>query len=315
MITVVGDIIVDKYLYCRTRRRNPEHDRGYAYQVSSVKHRCGGASAVAMICRKMDCEVALCGVVGDDPAGRWLRRTIRAHGIRDHVWVDLDCRTVIKQRVVYGLAVLEDRIDFDDQYAALEASDIPVANNGIIVVSDYGKGTVSPALMAHLQRKAARVNARILVDPAKCSDWRKYAPCELIKCNRSQATRVLAELGVAVGDDHDAASIVQTLDESLPHDMLIRSLVVTDGPHGVAWKYRRDAIAHSARSTLPITPIDVCGAGDTVIATLAAAFGRGWSLPDACAAAIRTATAQVQTIGIGPVPLPERFTRTLTKAQ
>ena len=193
----------------------------------------------------MDCEVTLYGVVGDDPAGRWLRRTIRAHGIRDQVWVDLDCRTIIKQRVVYARSVLEDRIDFDDQYGALEASDIPVANSGIIVVSDYGKGTVSPALMGQLQRTAARANARILVDPARCSDWHKYAPCELIKCNRSEATRVLAELGVSVADDDDAMTVVHTLDESLPRDIDMRSIVVTDGPHGMAWKSRGDAIAHT----------------------------------------------------------------------
>lgn len=108
-ITVVGDLILDRYLIGDATKLNPEMP-GVVIRVDKEDDRLGGAAAVAMLAAGFGAKMTLVGVVGDDEPGDRLRELLDAHGIESHVWVDLR-PTTWKQRIVARGQLRPDRCD------------------------------------------------------------------------------------------------------------------------------------------------------------------------------------------------------------
>ncbi len=108
-ITVVGDLILDRYLIGDATKLNPEQP-GVVIGVDKEEDRLGGAAAVAMIAAGFGARVTLAGVLGRDEPGRRLQKLIADHGIEPHLWID-DRPTTWKQRIVARGQLRPDRCD------------------------------------------------------------------------------------------------------------------------------------------------------------------------------------------------------------
>lgn len=288
-VTVVGDLILDRYLIGEATKLNPEMP-GVVIRIDQEDDRLGGAAAVAMIAAGFGARVTLAGVVGDDEAGEKLRQLLDAHGIESHIWTDRR-PTTWKQRIVARGQLRPDRCDREStapigHEAEQFLSTVPLGD--VLLVSDYGKGVCTCGLLQSISRRAHDANVPILVDPARGRNWSDYGQATVIKANWAEATEAAGCLMPR------PLALAQSLSDQYECDV-----VVTLGRHGIV-------CAEHAGSTwyLPAEPTevrDVCGAGDTVLAALAVAIITGNSLRQASRFASTAAGRQVSSLGIDAV--------------
>lgn len=285
-ITVVGDLILDRYLIGDATKLNPEQP-GVVIRVDKEEDRLGGAAAVAMIAAGFGARVTLAGVVGRDEPGQRLKQLIAAQGIEPHLWID-DRPTTWKQRIVARGQLRPDRCDREvttpiGDHAAQFLSAVPIGD--MLLISDYGKGVCTRGLLQSLESGSHRASSPILVDPACSRHWSDYGEVDIIKANLKEATE-------AAGNQRSPPlAMVKRLSDEHECD-----IVVTIGRHGIIGAEHDGAIWY-----LPAEPTEVrdaCGAGDTVLAGLGAALLAGQSLRQACETASFAAGQQVRSLGI-----------------
>jgi D-beta-D-heptose 7-phosphate kinase/D-beta-D-heptose 1-phosphate adenosyltransferase len=291
-ISVFGDLMLDVYHDGTVVKPNPESN-GAVIRVTDTAYQLGGAAAVGMLCQCLGAQVTLGGVLGDDPLGTRLRTMLdRRFGKCVHVTHRLDEVTTTKIRTLVDGRLRPDRIDVEQRTSAQVCDGIYESRLGdLVVVQDYGKGVITEASMNVLRLRCERAGVPFIVDPAKDADWSIYRGAMLIKAN-------LAEAKSAAGE------------HILPRDcapQLARryktTVVVTFGANGMAWD--TGVRGGSVPAVLPESVNDVCGCGDTVIATLAVALARGLTIERACEIAAVTASQQVSQWGVGPISCEE----------
>jgi D-beta-D-heptose 7-phosphate kinase/D-beta-D-heptose 1-phosphate adenosyltransferase len=299
-ITVVGDLILDRYLIGDATKLNPEQP-GVVIRVNKEEDRLGGAAAVAMIAAGFGVRVTLAGVVGKDDAGDRLRRLIDAHNIEPHLWID-DRPTTWKQRIVARGQLRPDRCDREvttpiGDHAARFLSAVPL--NDMVLISDYGKGVCKRSLLRELGERARVTGIPILVDPARGRNWSDYGQVTLIKANSEEA------MGAAAENKRPLAMARGLVDE------YHCNVVVTYGGHGMVAAEREGGTWY-----LPAEPTnvrDVCGAGDTVMAAFGAAMRDGNCLRRACRFALDAARQQITNVGIAVVAVDDARSRKTEK--
>lgn len=171
-ITVVGDLILDRYLIGDATKLNPEQP-GVVIRVDKEEDRLGGAAAVAMIAAGLGAHVTLAGVVGRDEPGQRLQRLIESQAIEPHLWID-DRPTTWKQRIAVREQLRPDRCDREvttpiSDRAAQFLSAVPLGD--MVLISDYGKGVCTSILLEALGNRARAAGVPILVDPARGRRW------------------------------------------------------------------------------------------------------------------------------------------------
>jgi rfaE bifunctional protein kinase chain/domain len=289
-ITVVGDLILDRYLIGDATKMNPEQP-GVVIRVDREEYRLGGAAAVAMIATSLGAFVTVAGIVGHDEPGRRVCDLLDAHDIGTHLWRD-DRPTTWKQRIVVRSQIRPDRCDREvttpipDEAADFLAA-VPIGD--ALLIQDYGKGLCTNRFLAKLVDRSRDAGVPILVDPARSRDWSDYGQVTLIKANWIEATQQRAS------NDASPFELARRLAGS--HHCHV---VITLGEQGLVCAERNGETWHMPAVSVP--PRDVCGAGDTVLATLGVAIARGETLRDSCALAVRTAAEQVSQVGVVPVP-------------
>jgi D-beta-D-heptose 7-phosphate kinase/D-beta-D-heptose 1-phosphate adenosyltransferase len=289
-ITVVGDLILDRYLIGDATKLNPEQP-GVVIRVDKEEDRLGGAAAVAMIAGGFGARVTLAGVLGRDEPGQRLQQLIESHGIEPYLWID-DRPTTWKQRIVARGQLRPDRCDREvttsiGDHAAQFLSTVPLGD--MVLVSDYGKGVCTEILLRTLGDRARKASVPILVDPARGRSWSDYGQVTLIKANRVEA------LGVSAEETRPLAMARQLADE---HRC---SVVVTLGGHGMVAAERAGGTWYLPAEATAVR--DVCGAGDTVFAAIAMGIVSRESLLEACRLASMAAGRQVADVGIVRPPL------------
>jgi D-beta-D-heptose 7-phosphate kinase/D-beta-D-heptose 1-phosphate adenosyltransferase len=285
-ITVVGDLILDRYLIGDATKLNPEMP-GVVIRIEQEDDRLGGAAAVAMIAAGFGARLTLAGIVGHDEAGEKLRQLIDTHGIESHIWTD-DRPTTWKQRIVARGQLRPDRCDREStapigHEAEQFLSAVPLGD--VLLVSDYGKGVLTQRFLQLLGCRTHAASIPILVDPARSRNWSEYGQVTLIKANLAEATEAWNY------DECPPVALAEGLSEKHACDV-----VITLGERGLICAERGKGPWH-----LPAVPVearDVCGAGDTVFASLGVTLARGWSLTKACQFAVAAASEQVATVGI-----------------
>lgn len=288
-ITVVGDLILDRYLIGDATKLNPEQS-GVVIRVDKEEDRLGGAAAVAMIAAGLGARVTLAGVIGRDEPGDRLRRLIDAQGIEPHLWID-DRPTTWKQRIVTRGQLRPDRCDREattptGDHAARFLS--AVALGEMVLIPDYGKGVCTPNLLRILGTRARDANVPILVDPARGRNWSDYGGATLIKANCTEATEA--------GGNHDIHPLALARHLAEEHGCQI---IMTIGRHGIVCAERNGSTWYLPAKATDVR--DVCGAGDTVLAAIGVSLARGESLRDSSKLAVMTAAKQVSQIGIAPL--------------
>jgi D-glycero-beta-D-manno-heptose-7-phosphate kinase len=315
-IVVVGDVMLDQFTIGRVQRISPEAP------VPVVEHigdevRLGGAANVAHNIRALGATPRLIGLVGADDAAATLRAALGTAGIAaDGLIEDRARPTTRKVRIVTTRHQQVARVDYesdadasgDVERALIDAVDRAAADAAVVVVSDYLKGVVTPALMRRLAGRRAATGLAVLVDP-KIPHLASYAGASLITPNHHEAevathTRIRSD-----ADAHDAARAFRALAGAT-------SVMITRGEHGL---WLAEGAAPSAGAPPHETPLiietnlaakarevaDVTGAGDTVIATLAVALASGATLVQAAELANHAAGVAVGKFGPAAVTSAE----------
>ncbi len=296
-VLVVGDAMLDRYWYGAVDRISPEAPVPVV-KVNREEERIGAAANVAYNVVTLGAQASFLGVVGDDEAGHRLEALLRETGIATHLKRDSGLKTTVKLRVIGRHQQLL-RMDFENEpdHEALALQNKTFSQlapqHDAVLFSDYGKGGLAhiPTMIA-----AARAGGNaVLIDP-KGSDYGRYSGATVITPNR-------AELQQVVGSWRDATELrtkAQTLREALQLD----ALLVTLGEDGMTLFDARGETHAEAQAR---EVFDVTGAGDTVIATLAALVAAGLPLRDAMPLANKAGGIVVGKFGTATVSYEELF--------
>jgi D-glycero-beta-D-manno-heptose-7-phosphate kinase len=301
-VLVVGDVMLDEYVWGSVRRISPEAPVPVV-ELDRRSHAPGGAANTAANVAGLRAEVFLAGVVGGDESGRRLLETLEAHGVhREGVFVDPSRPTTTKTRVVaHGQQVV--RIDQEHRCgpgAILEAQLLRFVEDRMegvdaCILSDYAKGVVSANLAQRVIRHAVGRNKPVIVDP-KGADFAKYRGATLVKPNLHEAGLFLRR---EVTSTEDVVEVGQRLQDLLGS----QGVLLTRGAEGMCLFEGDGEPLHILAQAREV--YDVTGAGDTVAATLAVALAAGASLEQAARLASRAAAIIVGRVGTTAVRFDE----------
>jgi rfaE bifunctional protein kinase chain/domain len=306
-ITVIGDVMLDRFLIGRVSRISPEAP----VPVTVFDHeecRLGGAANVANNLRQLGGSVDLIGVIGDDESGTQLKSELAAKGIHSTGLItDVERRTTTKMRVVTTRNQQVSRIDFEtdhdisDAIAGAIASQVEMRAGAaqVVLVSDYQKGVVTRRSMTHLLSFARAKGLPVIVDP-KVPHIDYYGGATLVTPNHIEAESATHS---RISSHEDA----QRASAELRQRIKVESVLITRGEHGM-WLDHGGENGHLPASAREVA--DVTGAGDTVIATLALAIAAGATLPEAARLANEAAGIVVGRFGaatVTPAELKARF--------
>lgn len=296
-IVCVGDVMLDRYVHGQAHRISPEAPIPV---LNYTKTYCnpGGAANVAANISAMGATVSLIGKVGQDLAATDLCEALKSFEHVSVCWlVDEALPTTEKTRFVAGGQQLL-RVDHEKNSAIssnqvaeiLTLCEPTLSTAGVLILSDYAKGVLTPQLCQALIQSALKLRVPVMVDP-KGVDYSKYKGATLITPN-------LAELRAAVGQDIAGDAQVVAAAQGLMAQLDIGAVLVTRSAEGmtlVSPEYPHGLHIHSAARDVS----DVSGAGDTVIASLA--LGVACGLTTAQSAQIANVAAGVSVARHGTV--------------
>lgn len=302
-VLVIGDVMLDRYLWGEVSRISPEAPVPVV-RVREKSEGLGGAANVAANLAGLGCDVALIGVVGPDDAGTLLQKSLSMQGIKNHLVNDPSRPTISKTRVMGHSQQLirldEEKTNFLDADLALQVLQTAkelAPHFKAVILSDYGKGIFStPELTQTLIELCHSHGMHVLVDP-KGRDWQRYRGATCVTPNSAEL-ELIAEYRV----DGIENRVVRAAD-SVRRKYDLEWLLVTRGPKGMCLtgsSERPCFISANAREVF-----DVSGAGDTVIAVLAAGVASGLSFPQSAELANVAAGIVVGKLGTQPINISE----------
>ena len=295
-VLIVGDVMLDRYWHGSSHRVSPEAPVPIV-KVEQEEERPGGAGNVALNIAALGGKVSLIGVVGDDPAGHLLRTRLSSAGIFSDFQVSYSKPTITKLRVMSRHQQLL-RMDFEQPFGVEDSSLLDNKISAVLphadalIISDYAKGTLQDcqALIA----KAQAEGVPVLVDP-KGSEFGRYKGASVLTPNITEFEAVVGRCTTEQELVAKGLELIKTLS--------IGALLVTRGEMGMTLLRPNMPVIHLPARAREV--YDVTGAGDTVIAVMAAALVSGQSLPDAVALANMAAGLVVGKLGAATVSAPE----------
>ncbi len=296
-VLVVGDVMLDRYWYGSVDRISPEAPVPVV-RITREEERNGGAANVAYNVLTLGAQASLLTVVGDDEASHKLEALVAKTGIRTHFGRDPDLKTTVKLRVI-GRQQQLIRLDFENtpkseilagQTAEFEAL-LPLHN--AILFSDYGKGGL--AHVSDMISRARALDKPILIDP-KGNDYSRYQYASVITPNRTELQQVIGTWAT----ESELRSKAHQLREQLHLD----AVLLTRSEEGMTLFDAQGELHVSAQAR---EVFDVTGAGDTVIATMAALVGAGVPMREAMPLANRAGGIVVGKFGTATVSYEELF--------
>ena len=298
-ITVIGDVMIDWYLHGESSRISPEAPVPVV-NFKESKFQLGGAANVANNLKHLEIEPFLIGAVGKDHFGSLLKEHLKVEKIKFNLLSEKSFQTICKQRLMSSNQQLA-RIDYEQYFHASKLSNIlntftkNIAKTDLIIVSDYGKGTVSNA--RKLIQSARKLKKKILIDP-KGKDFTKYKGANLITPNKSEFENIMGKVGSKKDLENKAKKMLEHLD--------LESLIVTLGSEGmyVLTKSNKKIIGNFINA-YPQEVFDVSGAGDTTISALGAALSEANDIFSAAEFANLAASISVSKLGTSTVSKDE----------
>lgn len=287
-VLVFGDAMLDKYYYGEVTRISPEAPVPVT-RVLSSKETLGGAANVAHNLALLGCHVELFASVGDDFHARSLISLLTSRGIGYGGLISVPAPTTTKLRIIGGHQQMM-RLDFEETGPLLknDADELirrlTVAMDegaGALIISDYGKGTVTPDTSRRVIALARERHIPVVADP-KGADWEKYRGADYITPNLAELNEVLTKKTA-----NEDASVEAGAREILGR-FGIGAMVATRSEKGLSL-VTSDGAKHIAARAREV--FDVSGAGDTVIAVFAMALAGG--LPPETAAYLSNLAAGI----------------------
>ena len=301
-IAVVGDLMMDEYLWGRATRISPESPV-MVVEVDRETRVPGGAANVVNNLLALGAHVSVVGVVGTDEVGDALIAALDEKGADTGGIVrDASRPTTRKTRVVaHNQQVL--RVDRERAHPISEETAAALDHRlrhmstdiSAILVSDYSKGVLTPAVAAAVGEEARRRGIITTANP-KPANVRLLQGSDVVSLNRGEAESIK---GMGTFSDFNS---IWTSGEELRRDLGIATLVVTLGPDGLVLFHASGAEHVPAH---PVEVFDVAGAGDTVISTLTLALVSGASLREAAVLANHAASCVVRKVGVATVSTQE----------
>ena len=296
-VLVVGDVMLDRYWYGAVDRISPEAPVPVV-RITREENRLGGCANVAFNALSVGAQASLLSVVGDDEASHLLQDLIAKSGITPYFGRDAQLKTTVKLRVIGRQQQLL-RVDFENtpQNEVLSSQTQQfmqlLPDHPVVLFSDYGKGGL--AHVTDMIAAARKANKAVLIDP-KGSDFSRYAGATCITPNR-------AELQQVVGGWNSEEEL-STKAHNLRKQLQLDAVLLTRSEEGMTL-FDAQGVAHIAAQAREV--FDVTGAGDTVIATLAALVAAGMSLREAMPWANRAGGVVVGKFGTATVSYEELF--------
>ncbi len=304
-VVLVGDFILDRYVYGDVERINPEAPVPVMRTVRS-QNRVGGAGNVAAAVPALDGRVSCIGVIGKDAGGKELNRLLTDAGAKTSSLLRLDDRaTSVKTRYV-GLAQhcnAQQMLRVDEEATKPLAEDVramlaaavrtELDKADIVVLEDYDKGIFDRQFTSQIIADAEQAGAPVVVDPACIAEYSKYRGATLIKPNRYEAA--LAS-GIEITDDESlerAARQIQIVTDA-------RAVVISLDRQGM-YLFTHDGQGRRIAHPRPRSVYDVTGAGDETLAVLAVALTQGCSNEQAVELANIAGGLEVERFGFVPV--------------
>lgn len=297
-ILVIGDLMLDHFIWGRVSRISPEAPVPVV-KVVSENMMLGGAANVANNINSLNSHVLLCGVVGDDEGGKAFVNELKKKNMSaDALIIDKKRPTIIKTRII---AHHQQVVRFDresDDYLNLDTAKkildyVKRKINGIdaLVISDYAKGIVSRELVEEIVAVAKKKNKIVAVDP-KVSHFDFYKSVTVVTPNNDEASRAS---GIDIKDDASLLRAGEILLNKLGSD----AVLITRGEHGMSLFEKDGSITHIP--TVAQEVYDVTGAGDTVISVFTLALAAGASLKEAAVISNFAAGIVVGKVGTATV--------------
>jgi len=295
-VLVVGDLMLDRYWHGGTSRISPEAPVPVV-KVEQNEDRPGGAANVALNIQALGAASDLVGIVGQDDAAAALKTQLSSAGVNCCFCNSDGEPTITKLRVISRHQQLL-RLDFEeafksDYHQRIEEQTAGLTGNaGVMILSDYGKGTLADCQQLITIAKGS--NVPVLVDP-KGTDFARYAGATLLTPN-------LSEFEAVVGHCSSEEELVQK-GQQLAEQLELKALLVTRSEQGMTLIRQGQGELHFPASAREV--FDVTGAGDTVISTLAAALASGTPMDQAVALANIAAGIVVGKLGTAAISAPE----------
>jgi len=309
-ILIIGDLILDRYIFGKVSRISPEAPVPVV-EVVKESFLLGGATNVASNIVALGGKASIAGIIGKDNAGRVLGELMVDKGINVGGMVETNRPTTVKSRVI---AHNQQVVRFDREDAGrLEGKKLTilldylkkaVPMHDAVIISDYKKGVISPSLIKAVVKFAKPKNTFIAVDP-KVGHFHFYKNVSLITPNLMEASQ---GSGIEIKDEPSLIKAGNTLMKKLS----CQAVLITRGEDGMSL-FEKDASREIRTTHIPTVAqkvFDVTGAGDTVIATLALARTSGASLIDASIIANHAAGIVVGEVGTA-VATPEMLLKSL----
>jgi D-beta-D-heptose 7-phosphate kinase/D-beta-D-heptose 1-phosphate adenosyltransferase len=301
-IVVLGDIMLDEYLYGAVERISPEAPVPVV-EVSSSKILLGGAANVAANIKALGDEPILIGAVGEDEAAVKLSQLLKSRGIAgSYLATDHSRQTTIKTRIIaHGQQVVradrEDRHELDSGMDEKIFSIFQAVADQIkaVILSDYGKGIITKALLERIMAVCLEKGIFVAVDP-KETHFHSYKRVSVITPNHHEA-------GFAYGRRIRTEEDLHDVGQGLLKKLEAKSILITQGGEGMTL-FRSDA-APVQIPTFARKVFDVTGAGDTVIAAFVSATCAGADLTEAAVIANAGAGVTVGEIGTATVTVDQ----------
>ena len=300
-IFVVGDLILDEFIWGKAERISPEAPVPVVW-AQSQSYMPGGAANVANNIASLGAHVSLVGAVGDDKNGNILVDKLRSSRVEcDDIVIDTSRPTTVKTRIIAAHQQMV-RVDWehteglpkDKTDMIIEAIEKRIRSIDALVIEDYGKGLITPYLLKNIIGIAKRHHKIVTVDP-KVEHFSYYKGVTAITPNEKEAQ---AGSGVRIAKDSDVDQAGKKLLKSLKCE----GVLVTLGEKGMKL-FQGSRTMHIP--TLAQEVFDVSGAGDTVISVFTLALSCGVRMEDAAKISNVAAGIVVGKVGVAVVTRQE----------
>lgn len=303
-IAVVGDIMLDRYIWGNVSRISPEAPVPVV-EVEDEDSKLGGAGNVANNIKSLGAFPLLIGVVGDDREGEILFELMREQGFNTGgIIIDSSRPTTVKTRVIaHNQHVV--RIDRESKepinYTIQERIKEIILQNvyeiNAIIIEDYNKGVIVKNLIHDLVEIAKRFGIVITVDP-KFDNFFEFKNVTVFKPNRK-------EVEDALGRKLDTEDKIIEAGKTILEKLKCEYLLLTRGEKGMTLFNKNGEIKHIPTKARKVA--DVSGAGDTVISTLTVALASGADIIESATLANYAAGIVVEEVGVVPVDREKLF--------
>ena len=303
-VLVLGDFMLDKYIMGSVKRISPEAPVPVINVKKKEVHLGGAGNVINNIC-SLGATARIISCIGKDESGDYLISRMNEKGVDTRfIWQKEEEQTIVKTRVVSKgqqfLRYDEETVrDVCEEYVEYVEKNLEAIfeDINIVIISDYGKGSVTFDSAQTVIRKARNKNIPVIIDP-KGSDYKKYTGATTCTPNMAEFRQVIHENGEL--SEKEIAEKAQKLCEEINLDYLL----VTRSEQGMSLVEKESG--HKADfPAVAQEVIDVTGAGDTVISTFSLALAAGLSLPDACEMANDAASIVISKFGAATATLEE----------